>query len=74
MVILNAKNIWMRKLCLRFLLAYLFRHSFSFFADTKSKAADWLKEVDMAVNNQFPSGFRNEIMKRGYELNLMANK
>jgi len=40
----------------------------------KSKAADWLKEVDMAVNNQFPSGFRNEIMKRGYELNLMANK
>jgi len=34
--------------------------------------ADWLTAVDMAVNNQFPSGVRDEVIKRGYELNLMA--
>ena len=41
--------------------------------DTKSKAADWLTAVDMAENNQFPNGVRDEVIKRGYELNLMAD-
>ena len=41
--------------------------------DTKSKAADWLTALDMAVNNQFPNGVRDEVIRRGYELNLMAD-
>ncbi len=42
--------------------------------DSKSKSSDWLTAVDMAVNNQFPNGVGDEVAKRGYELNLMADK
>ncbi len=41
--------------------------------DTKSKSSDWLEAVDMALNSQFPNGVKDEVEKRGYELNLMAD-
>jgi transposase InsO family protein len=41
--------------------------------DTKSKSSDWLIAVDMALNSQFPYGVKDEVEKRGYELNLMAD-
>lgn len=40
---------------------------------TKSKSADWLTAVDMAVNKQFPNGVKDEVERRGYELNLVAD-
>jgi putative transposase len=40
---------------------------------TKSKSSDWLEAFDMAVNDQFPNGVREEVERRGYELNLMAD-
>ena len=41
--------------------------------DTKSKSEDWLMAVDMALNSQFPNGVKDEVERRGYELNLMAD-
>jgi len=41
--------------------------------DAKSKSEDWLEAFDMALNNQFPNGVKDEVEKRGYELNLMAD-
>lgn len=41
--------------------------------DTKSKSEDWLEAVDMALNNQFPNGVKDEVQRRGYQLNLMAD-
>ncbi len=40
---------------------------------TKSKSSDWFEAVDMAVNSQFPNGVREEVERRCYELNLMAD-
>ena len=42
--------------------------------DTKSKFSDWLEAVDMALNNQFPNGVKDAVERRGYKLNLMADK
>ncbi len=40
---------------------------------TKSKSSDWLEAVDMAVNKEFPNGVRDEVIVRGYDLNIMAD-
>jgi putative transposase len=41
--------------------------------DTKSKSYGWLLAVDMALYNQFPYGVKDEVERRGFELNLMAD-
>lgn len=46
---------------------------FGYNIDIKSKSLDWLEAVDMAPNNQFPNGVKDEEERRGYELNLMAD-
>lgn len=40
---------------------------------SKSKTSDWLSALNMAVNNQFPNGIKDELQKRNYSLNLMAD-
>lgn len=39
----------------------------------RSKSKHWQNALDMAVNNQFPNGVKDEVERRGYNLNLMAD-
>jgi transposase InsO family protein len=39
----------------------------------RSKSKHWQYALDIAVNIQFPNGVKDEVEKRGYDLNLTAD-
>ncbi len=74
---IDMAKIWLRHLgwvYVTIVIDWLSKKIVGYCIDSKSKSSDWLTAVDMAVNNQFPNGVGDEVAKRGYELNLMADK